>query len=219
MDVSNLKVGDKVRIKDMGFTKSFSIKGYNFVTEMISMQGETGVIKDIRLAGKRLSVAVGEKEWYFLAEYLEPVEQELPDKDFRVGDVVCCSIYGNGVVVAIKPKARYTHSVTFKDSTHRYTAQGCYYIASYVKPSLFHGTYEEVFGEVKDVKPKRNKTVYVNLYAVPGKCNHQTGGSPYDTPEEAKSMNMGNAVAVAVPVEVPEQGGTSYGLSNKYPYM
>ena len=119
--------------------------------------------------------------------------------DFRVGDVVCDSELGTGRVCKI---SHTTVHVDFEGDTQwdcDYTLDGKSH-QSHPHRALYHGTWEQVFGNLPDIKPKRKVKRWVNLY---------TSGEweLYDSKEKARnflSINPSKSVAVAVEIEVDE---------------
>ena len=119
--------------------------------------------------------------------------------DFRVGDVVCDIRYGTGKVKEIETGRNWPVCVNFGKARKRpYGLDGRYYDGE--RRSLYHGTWEQVFGNLPDIKPKRKVKRWVNLY---------TSGEweLYDSKEKARnflSINPSKSVAVAVEIEVDE---------------
>ena len=84
------------------------------------------------------------------------------DKDFRVGDIVCCYTWGTGEVSKVTES-----EVTFEyqGGSVMFKPDGSYlHTLIPDRPQLFHGTWEEVFGNVKDVKLIRKVKRWVNIY-------------------------------------------------------
>ena len=123
------------------------------------------------------------------------------DKDFRVGDVVCDLRFGTGRVGIICNDYALSIGVYFKelDVWSWYSPSGhiigCYNIAQ-----LYHGTLDEVFGTLPEIKPKRKVKKWVNLYQTGDNGSFYT----YDYEELAKAVADDRAIAVAVPIEVEE---------------
>ena len=119
--------------------------------------------------------------------------------DFRVGDVVCDCELGTGMVCKISHTAIH---VDFEGDTQRdcnYTLDGKSHL-SHRHRALYHGTWEQVFGNLPNLKPKRKVKRWVNLY---------TNGEweLYDSKEKAQKflgINPSKSVAVSVEIEVDE---------------
>lgn len=117
--------------------------------------------------------------------------------DFRVGDVVCDCRLGTGKVcesplgaVLVEFESDVKACYTLDGKSHR----------SHQCRALYHGTWEQVFGNLPDIKPKRKVKRWVNLY---------TSGEweLYDSKEKARyfsGINPSNPIAVAVEIEVNE---------------
>lgn len=86
--------------------------------------------------------------------------------DFRVGDVVCDIRYGTGTVVNVRDLGFWNVEVTFDIELgvfEAYSQRG--FSDSMDKfPALRHGTWEEVFGNLPVIKPKRTKKLYLNVW-------------------------------------------------------
>ena len=81
--------------------------------------------------------------------------------DFRVGDVVCDIKFGNGKVFKIDRGFVY---VIFKTGNEFiYESSGKVY-RGHPHRALYHGTWEQVFGNLPDLKPKRKVKRWANLY-------------------------------------------------------
>ena len=122
--------------------------------------------------------------------------------DFRVGDVVCDIQYGTGKVDSIDNRP-FLIKVYFHDKKilASYTADGKYY-SSEKHRILYHGTWEQVFGNLPDLRPKRKVKRWVNLYSSEQGI---ISTPPYSSVEIARKMAIANeVVAVAVEIEVDE---------------
>ena len=125
------------------------------------------------------------------------------EMDFRVGDVVCDIRFGTGRIVDIDTGDDcWPVGVSFGEIRIRFYKFDGRYFDDDVYPSLYHGTWEQVFGNLPDLKPKRKVKRWVNLYS------HDQGiiaTPPYSSAENARKMAIANeAVAVAVEIEVDE---------------
>lgn len=123
--------------------------------------------------------------------------------DFRVGDVVCDFRYGTGKVADINELgAVYPVSVDFNNIDGRHLESYDEYGLGHIKdktPSLRHGTWEQNFGNLPVIKPKRKVIRWVNLYN-----NDSCYFYMYTRKEIAEKSAQENAIAVAVPIEVDE---------------
>lgn len=104
---------------------------------------------------RELSKTVGVKE-----EYLKK-EKTMKNYDFRVGDRGCHYSYGNGVVIGIEGE--------YLDVLFDFGANMGFQIGDsfYYRFPFLHGTWAEVFGDVKEVKPKRTKKVKLYKFVYP----------------------------------------------------
>lgn len=99
---SKFKVGDKVRVKNMSYTRKEQEKRYNgpncpgYAHDMDKFQGQVGII-DFDATENWNSYAIQFNEddissiWYFLVEdieLVEPIEQEKMQTRFKIGDRV-----------------------------------------------------------------------------------------------------------------------------------
>ena len=121
--------------------------------------------------------------------------------DFRVGDVVCDIKFGTGKVDSTDDRP-FPIKVYFYDKkiSASYTADGKYY-SSEKHRILYHGTWEQVFGNLPDLKPKRKVKRWVNLYC---RENQIIAGYAYPRPEEARAVCDASLVAKAIEIEVDE---------------
>ena len=119
--------------------------------------------------------------------------------DFRVGDVVCDLRYGDGVIKN-HHDLDYPILVAFSSGMEAsYTPEGRVHRRE-TFPTLRHGTYEQNFGNLPNLKPKRKVKRWVN---------RDTNGewALYDSKEKAQKflgINPSKSVAVAVEIEVDE---------------
>ena len=122
--------------------------------------------------------------------------------DFRVGDVVCDIRFGTGKVDSIDNRP-FLIKVYFHDKkiSASYTADGKYY-SSEKHRILYHGKWEQVFGNLPDLKPRRKVKRWVNLYQ--SGFGTVVAGSTHASEETARSKVNLDAVAVAVEIEVNE---------------
>ena len=135
----------------------------------------------------------------------------MKDKDFRVGDIVCSFDLGTGIVTNKHTSGPFFsievkfHNFALKkdfnlDGTRKVGGE------VYTKlPSLMHGTWEQVFGQIQDVKPVRKIKKYVNLYEKAVKDSY-IFGDVYNSKEEAleNATKHRYNVAIAVEIEVEE---------------
>lgn len=122
--------------------------------------------------------------------------------DFRVGDVVCDIRYGTGEVIGIDCAPKVPVRFNTIDKVVYYHNNGscdCYQMFR----SLYHGTWEQVFGNLPDLKPKRKVKRWVNLYPALGHDGLESRIS-YTSAAHASSHADHDAVAVAVEVDVDE---------------
>ena len=120
--------------------------------------------------------------------------------DFRVGDVVCDCRLGTGTVCEIASGAAW---IEFGSGVYvRYTLDGKIG-RSHQPRALYHGTWDQVFGNLPDLKPKRKVKRWVNLYPDCDNSGFQSGET-FVTANEAKLSATSRAVAVAVEIEVDE---------------
>ena len=85
--------------------------------------------------------------------------------DFRVGDVVCDIRFGTGVVVGVKTGDDcWPVGVSFGEIESRLYKFDGRYIDDDKYRSLYHGTWEHVFGNLPDLKPRRKVKRWANLY-------------------------------------------------------
>ena len=118
--------------------------------------------------------------------------------DFRVGDVVCDIRYGTGTIHTTLENG---FNVAFgKDAWCSYCDDGRE-IDGEMHRALYHGTWEQVFGNLPDLKPKRKVKRWVNLYY---RENQIIAGHAYPRPEEARAVCDASLVAKAIEVEVDE---------------
>ena len=123
--------------------------------------------------------------------------------DFRVGDVVCDIQYGTGKVAEIRSRDPFPFQVVFEEGRHaRYQMDGRWSCLDNGR-SLYHGTWEQVFGNLPDLKPKRKVKRWVNLYL--GEQMSIKSSHLYSSLDSARKAAIANeAVAVAVEIEVDE---------------
>lgn len=122
--------------------------------------------------------------------------------DFRVGDVVCDFVHGTGKIDNINSFDKYSIKVDYGiDVLISYTIEGSRFNTNESKRFLYHGTWEEVFGNLPDLKPKRKVKRWVNLYC---RENQIIAGHAYPRPEEAKAVCDASLIAKAVEIEVDE---------------
>ena len=124
--------------------------------------------------------------------------------DFRVGDVVCDLIYGDGIIESIEEEgiSPWRVTVSFELFKVNYNKSG--HASSMDKhPSLRHGTWEQNFGSLPNIKHVRKVKRWVNLYPDCDKSGFQSGDT-FFTANEAKLSATSQAVAVAVEIEVDE---------------
>ena len=119
--------------------------------------------------------------------------------DFRVGDVVCDYWYGTGKVQDID-YSKFIYVLFDNGILCVYNSRGRMSSSLHPHRSLYHGTWEQVFGNLPNLKPKRKVKRWVNLY---------TNGEweLYDSKEKARDflgINPSKPVAVAVEIEVDE---------------
>ena len=120
--------------------------------------------------------------------------------DFRVGDVVCDIRFGTGRVEEIETGRNWPVCVDFGKKRKRpYGLDGRYYDGEH--RSLYHGTWEQVFGNLPDLNPKRKVKRWVNLYC---RENQIVAGYAYPRPEEARAVCDASLVAKAIEIEVDE---------------
>ena len=122
--------------------------------------------------------------------------------DFRAGDVVCDIRYGTGKIDNVKFNGAWPFYVNFDNGrTEMYLPDGRDSNLDKLR-SLYHGTWEQVFGNLPDLKPKRKVKRWVNLYLSGMLGKGVESKKIYLTEEEAKENANIDAVAVAVEVEV-----------------
>ena len=122
--------------------------------------------------------------------------------DFRVGDVVCDIRYGTGVVVGVKTGDNcWPVGVSFGETESRLYKFNGRYIDDDKYRSLYHGAWEQVFGNLPDLKPRRKVKRWVNLYC---RENQIIAGHAYPRPEEARAVCDASLVAKAIEIEVDE---------------
>ena len=124
------------------------------------------------------------------------------DYDFRLDDVVCdpAPLRGTGKVF-LTSDSYYPIGVKFDGGeTVTYTRDGRSHI-SYNRRELYHGTLEQVFGNLPVIRPKRKVKRWVNLYC---RENQIIAGHAYPRPEEAKAVCDASLIAKAVEIEVDE---------------
>ena len=130
---------------------------------------------------------------------IEGMENEMDNElDFRVGDVVCDAQKGTGKVANVSN--RLIHAIFDDNGSCVYRIDGKRLDDDGKRMSLYHGTWEQVFGNLPNLKPKRKVKRWVNLY---------TNGEweLYDSKEKAQKflgINPSKSVAVAVEIEVDE---------------
>lgn len=130
----------------------------------------------------------------------------MEDKDFRAGDPVCTWRLGDGVVSDLKSESEvYSVRVEFLSGrVVHFTPEGLLYLGA-ARPSLFHGTFEQVFGQVKDVKPVRNVIKYLNIFRdYAGLARWIMFDTEIAAKGHADFCLSNHYIAVAVPVEVDE---------------
>lgn len=86
------------------------------------------------------------------------------DKDFRVGDVVCDITKGTGIVDLIMDQGFWRVEVTFNGDLGilESYSEGGFIETEDTNPALYHGTWEEVFGNLPTIKPKRKVKKWLN---------------------------------------------------------
>ena len=120
--------------------------------------------------------------------------------DFRVGDVVCDIRYGTGRIEEIEVDSEWPVRVNFGgNGSEMYLADGR---ESYIDKlrSLYHGTWEQVFGNLPDLKPKRKVKRWVNLY---GSGEFKIFNDEITAKSFAETTPF-KVIAVAVEIEVDE---------------
>ena len=124
--------------------------------------------------------------------------------DFRVGDVVCDIRFGTGRIVDIDTGDDcWPVGVSFGEIRIRFYKFDGRYFDDDEYPSLYHGTWEQVFGNLPDIKPRRKVKRWVNLYL--GEQMSIKSSHPYSSLDSARKAAIANeAVAVAVEIEVDE---------------
>jgi hypothetical protein len=128
------------------------------------------------------------------------------DKDFRVGDAVCHHMYGDDVIVEVVPSGYYRIGT---EGGHSIMACGRN-SAGDAHPAWFHGTWGQVFGNAKDVRPVRTVERFVNIWIRPSgdlECSdpehlHRTTEAATKASRSRKSKC--DYIATAVPVQIPE---------------
>lgn len=124
--------------------------------------------------------------------------------DFRVGDVVCDIRHGTGKVVEIRSNDSFPIRVDFGWAVRAgYQINGRWLDQDKLR-SLYHGTWEQVFGNLPDLKPKRKVKRWVNLYLAEKLSQAVKSSRLYLTENEARANANIDAVAVAVEIEVDE---------------
>ena len=125
--------------------------------------------------------------------------------NFRVGDVVCHDAYGDGYILSIKtegdhvPFRDFPISVKFSKKVYSFTLDGKE-MPNEPHASLHHGTWEQVFGNLPDLKPRRKVKRWANLYV----GDRILYCKKFISPEEALNNSDKTCVAVAVEIEVDE---------------
>ena len=120
--------------------------------------------------------------------------------DFSVGDVVCDIRYGTGVVEELEINSEWPVYVDFGGDDPDVCRCDGKASNGDKHRALYHGTWEQVFGNLPDLKPKRKVKRWVNLYA-------NGEWELYDSKEKARNflgINPSKSVAVAVEIEVDE---------------
>ena len=126
--------------------------------------------------------------------------------DFRVGDVVCDIRFGTGKIDEIETGRNWPVCVNFGKARKRpYGLDGRYYDGEH--RSLYHGTWEQVFGNLPDLKPRRKVKRWLNV-----KQYNSSYGSPEvygylnESEDEARQAASPHArhILIACPVEVDE---------------
>lgn len=133
----------------------------------------------------------------------------MKDKDFRKGDIVCHNEYGNGCIKANNNLDHKCVDVEFTEGSGvvmSFFKDGREFVGS-KRSSLHHGTWKQVFADVKDVTPVRVVKRWVNLFMFDNKVE----SSPcYETVDESMlqskvGSSLRRYVALAVPVEMNEE--------------
>ena len=132
------------------------------------------------------------------------------DYDFRPDDVVCdpAPLRGTGRVF-LTSDSYYPIGVKFDGGeTVTYTRDGRSYI-SYNRRELYHGTLEQVFGNLPVIRPKRKVKKFINLFWDNCLGYHRVEYYPSEdrAVKDYKRMNEADYLtfkAVAVEIEVDE---------------
>jgi len=130
----------------------------------------------------------------------------MEEQDFRVGDVVCDYRYGTGKVIdVVADCGNCSVFVEFNKSNTSYSIEGRE-LNSDTIPPLRHGTWEQNFGNLPTIKPKRKVKRWFNLYRDNNEC---LDGKyvEYFTKESADILaerSEKKPFAVAVEIEVDE---------------
>ena len=133
---------------------------------------------------------------------IEGMENEMDNElDFRVGDVVCDAQKGTGKVANVSN--RLIHAIFDDNGSCVYRIDGKRLDDDGKRLSLYHGTWEQVFGNLPDIKPKRKVKRWVNLYHALSHDGFEARLS-YTSAAYASSHADPGAVAVAVEIEVDE---------------
>lgn len=129
--------------------------------------------------------------------------------DFRVGDVVCDIQYGTGKVAEVRSRDPFPFQVAFEGGKHaRYQMDGRWSCLDKGR-SLYHGTWEQVFGNLPVIRPKRKVKKWVNLFWDSCVGYHRVEYYPSEdrAVKDYKRMNEADYLtfkAVAVEIEVDE---------------
>ena len=116
--------------------------------------------------------------------------------DFRVGDVVCDAQKGTGKVANVSN--RLIHAIFDDNGSCVYRIDGKRLDDDGKRLSLYHGTWEQVFGNLPDLKPKRKVKQWFNL-------TDAGYWLSYESEQDAKENAFGEIfIAVAVEIEVDE---------------
>lgn len=124
---------------------------------------------------------------------------KIEDKDFRVGDTVCTHKNKTGVIIHKDSGGGIAvdHDIPSKEACER-----VYHYEAGKQSHLMHGTWEEVFGNVKGVKPVRTVERFVNIYFIDGEV--KPSPKLYISRQAAEDAAATDSVATAAPVKIPE---------------
>ena len=123
------------------------------------------------------------------------------EMDFRVGDVVCDIRFGTGRIVDIDTGDDcWPVGVSFGEIRIRFYKFDGRYFDDDEYPSLYHGTWEQVFGNLPDLKPKRKVKRWVNLYG----SGEWKIFNDKDIAKDFAETTPFKVIAVAVEIEVDE---------------